>query len=217
MKLYGVLLSPFVRKAALALDFKGIAFESEPTMPGDPAPEFRAISPLGKVPVLEHEDFTVPDTSVILRYLDRVQPAPALYPEDAREEARTLWLEEYADSRLVEVCAGLFRERLLHPRMLNTPTNEDVVRDLLTESMPTCLDYLESQIADGTAYLVGDQLTAADISVVTCFVQSRYAGFEVDGGSHPKLRAYLDGAFASDLVTRRLEAEAAASPPGLLD
>jgi glutathione S-transferase len=71
IKIYGVPLSPFVRKALLALEYKGLDYENEPTFPGDESPAFRAISPLGKIPVLEHDGFTVPDTSVICRYLDR--------------------------------------------------------------------------------------------------------------------------------------------------
>jgi glutathione S-transferase len=128
MKLYGVPLSPFARKALLALEHKGLEFENIPTFPGDESAEFRAMSPLGKIPVLEHDGFTVPDTSVICRYLDRIAPQPALYPDDPKLEARACWLEEYADSRLVEVCAGLFRERLLKPRMMNQPTDQNVVQ-----------------------------------------------------------------------------------------
>ena len=112
MKLYGVALSPFVRKAMLALEHKGISYDNEPTFPGDTSPAFRAISPLGKVPVLEHDGFAIPDTSVICRYLERIHPDQALYPSDPQAEAQVLWLEEYADSRLVEACAGLFRERV---------------------------------------------------------------------------------------------------------
>ena len=101
LKLYGVPLSPFARKALLALEYKGLEYENVPTFPGDASPEFRAMSPLGKIPILEHDGFTVPDTSVICRYLERIAPEPALYPADPREEARACWLEEYADSRLI--------------------------------------------------------------------------------------------------------------------
>jgi len=213
MKLYGVPLSPFARKALLALEHKGLEFENIPTFPGDESVEFRAMSPLGKIPVLEHDGFTVPDTSVICRYLDRIAPQPALYPDDPKLEARACWLEEYADSRLVEVCAGLFRERLLKPRMMNQPTDQNVVQNILENTMPEALTYLESVLPD-QGYLVGEKLSIADLAVVTCFVQARYGDFEVTS-EHPKLRHYLDQAFASPLLSARLEAEQAAMPPGL--
>jgi glutathione S-transferase len=215
IKLYGVPLSPFARKALLALDYKELEYENVPTFPGDEAPEFRAISPLGKIPVLEHDGFTVPDTSVICRYLDRIAPEKSLYPEDPQLEARASWLEEYADSRLVETCATLFRERLLNPKMFNQPTNEEVVQNVLDNTMPECLAYLETVVPE-SGYLVGDSLSVADLAVTTCFIQARYGDYDVDGGAAPKLRNYLDRAFAAPLVVQRLEAEKAAMPPGLL-
>ena len=56
---------------------------------------------------------------------------------------------------------------------------------------------------------------AEDLAVTTCFIQARYGDYDVDGSAAPKLRHYLDRAFATELVTRRLAAEQAAMPPGL--
>ncbi|MDH3643391.1 MAG: glutathione S-transferase family protein [Gammaproteobacteria bacterium] len=215
MKLYGVPLSPFARKALLVLDYKELEYENVPTFPGDEAPEFRAISPLGKIPVLEHDGFTVADTSVISRYLDRIAPEKSIYPDDPQLEATACWLEEYADSRLIENCAALFRERLLKPKMFNEPTDDAVVQRVLDEGMPGCLTYLESVVPE-SGYLVGDSLSIADIAVTTCFIQARYGDYDVDGAVAPRLRNYLDQAFAAPLVVKRLEAEKAAMPPGLL-
>ena len=100
IKLYGMPLSPFARKAMLVLDYKELEYDNVPIFPGDESPEFRAISPLGKVPVLEHDGFTVADTSVICRYLDRIAPEKSIYPDDPQLEATACWLEEYADSKL---------------------------------------------------------------------------------------------------------------------
>ncbi|MEE8042178.1 MAG: glutathione S-transferase family protein [Pseudomonadales bacterium] len=215
IRLYGVPLSPFARKALLVLDYKELEYENVPTFPGDESPEFRAMSPLGKIPVLDHDGFTVADTSVIARYLERIAPEKSIYPDDPRLEARACWLEEYADSKLVETCATLFRERLLNPKMFNQPTDEAAVQNVLDNTMPECLAYLESVVPE-SGYLIGDSLSIADIAVTTCFIQARYGDFDVDGADAPKLRNYLDQAFAAPIVTNRLEAERAAMPPGLL-
>ncbi len=213
-KLYGVALSPFVRKAMLALEYYGLAYENEATFPGDESPEFRAISPLGKVPVLEHDGFTVPDTSVICRYLDRLVEGKSLYPADAQAEATACWIEEYADSRLIENCAGIFQERLLKPKMFNQPTDEERLAGIINTTLPACLDYLES-IMPELGYIVGDSLSIADLAVVTCFVQARYGDYEVDANRFPRVRAYLDRAYDSPLLTQRLASERANLPPGL--
>ena len=213
-KIYGVPLSPFARKVMLAMEYFGLEYENEPTFPGDEAPDFRAMSPLGKIPVLQHDDFTISDTSVICRYVDRLVADKTLYPEDPQEEARACWLEEYADSRLIENCAGIFQERLLKPKMMNQPTDEARLANIIDNTLPECLTYLESVVPESD-YLVGSSLSIADISVVTCFIQAQYGGYEVDGGQYPKLRRYLDQAFAAPLVTNRLVSEKANLPPGL--
>jgi len=211
LKLYGVPLSPFARKALLALDYKELSYENIPTFPGDESAEFRAISPLGKIPVLDHDGFTIPDTSVICRYLDRIAPDKPLYPADPQEEARACWLEEYADSRLIETCATLFRERMLKPMMFKQQGDENLVQDVLENAMPACLQYLEPLVPEN-GYLVGDHLSIADLAVTTCFLQAQYGKFEVDGATAPKLRGYLDRAFNHNLVTQRMAAEMAAMP-----
>jgi len=206
IKVHGVHLSPFVRKVLLTLEYKGIPYESVDVFPGSDEPEFRAISPLGKIPVLEDDGFTIPDTSVICRYLDRVHPDNPIYPADAQLEAQACWLEEFADSKLIEACAGLFRQKFLNPAMFNTPTDEAVVTDILENQMPGLLDYLESQTPE-SGVLVGDAISIADFAVVTCFLQASYGDFEVDGETHPKLRAYLDRCLSNDLVKNRMEQE----------
>ena len=206
IRVHGHPLSPFVRKALLALEIKGVDYELNVVMPGTDDPAFRSISPLGKIPVLEHDDFTVPDTSVICRYIDRVYPEPRLFPEDPKLEATATWIEEFADTRLMEACAGLFQQRFLFPNMMGQPTDEAVVEHILNEQMPKVLGYMESIVPESGA-LVGGAVSIADISVVTAFVQATYGDFEVDGTTYPKLRAYLDHAMANAVVKARLESE----------
>src|SRR5512139_169649 len=132
---HGHPLSPFVRKVLLALDVKGIEYENIVVFPGDSSPAFRAVSPLGKIPVLQDGDFTVADSSVICRYLERVFPQTPIYPADPKLEARALWIEEYADTTLTENCAGLFQQRFLFPRLRNQPTDQAIVDNILTHGM----------------------------------------------------------------------------------
>ena len=206
IKVHGVPLSPFVRKVLLVLDYKGIEFENIPVFPGSDEPEFRAISPLGKIPVLEHDGFTIPDTSVICRYLDKVFPENSVYPTDPKEEATACWLEEFGDSKLIDACATIFRQRFLNPTMFDTPTDEDLVKNAIEEELPPLLAYLES-VTPESGVLVGTNVSIADIAIITCFAQAQYGEYEVDGTSYPKLRAYIDRSFSNSVLTDRLESE----------
>ena len=208
IKVHGHPLSPFVRKVLLTLDAKGIEHENIVVFPNDESPAFRAISPLGKIPVLQHDDFTIPDSSVICRYLDRVFPEKPIYPADPKLEARACWVEEYADTKLMENCAGLFQQRFLFPRMYKRPTDQAIVDNILTNGMPPVLAYLES-LAPASGYFIGNALSIADIAVTTAFLQAQYGDFQVDSGKYPKLAGYLKGAFASPIVTGRMAKERA--------
>lgn len=48
------------------------------------SPEHLTHHPFGRVPVIDHNGFTIYQTQVILRYLDRVLPATALTPADPK-------------------------------------------------------------------------------------------------------------------------------------
>jgi glutathione S-transferase len=206
LNIYGVPLSPFVRKVHLALAHKGIEYNAIPTMPGDSAPEFRAISPLGKIPVLQDGEFSVPDSSIILRYLDAKYPEKTLYPQDPELAAKVCWLEEYADTNLVQGCAVFFRERLVNPKMMNKPCDEDAVADAQNNLMPPLLDYLESVVQEA-GYFIGDALSVADLGITSAFVNAQYGGYSVDAEAHPKLAAYLARAMQSSLVKDQLDKE----------
>jgi len=203
---HGVALSPFVRKVLLTLEYKGIPFENLPVFPGADDPAFRKISPLGKIPILEHDGYTVPDSSIICRYLDSVFPDKSIYPADPKDAATAVWIEEFADSKLMDVCGTIFQQRFLKPNLMGQPCDEDAVQDAIKNNMPPLLDYVESLMPD-QGYLIGDSLSIADISIATCFAQARYGGYEVDGAAYPKTRSYLDSAFGTSLLSARLEVE----------
>ncbi len=77
-KLYVTLRSPFARKVWMALIEKGLAVEVVPIDLENRPPEFAALTPIGKVPVLVDDDgTTVPDSTVICEYLeDRYREHP---------------------------------------------------------------------------------------------------------------------------------------------
>ena len=75
MKLYYFALSPFSQKALIALAEKGAQYEGVHVDLGDAAAraEFAKINRLGKVPFLvdEARDWKVPESSIIIEYIDR--------------------------------------------------------------------------------------------------------------------------------------------------
>lgn len=191
---YGSGLSPFVRKVRVVLAEKGLPYEIDQIIPFAPPPEFLAISPLKRIPVLRDTDQpepnTLPDSSIIADYLDHKYPKPALFPSDPFLRARAVWFEEYADTAIAQcVGPGLFFERVVK-RFQRRQPDESICQETLTEKLPPLLDYLERELGTNE-YLVGNAFSIADIAVGTMFVTFQHCGETVDAGRWPKLAAYV--------------------------
>ncbi|MGD0143166.1 MAG: glutathione S-transferase family protein [Rhizomicrobium sp.] len=191
---YGANVSPFVRKVRIVLAEKGIEYKLEPVNPFAPPPDFQAISPLKRIPVLRDTDVpepnTLPDSSAIADYLEHKFPKPALYPSDPFQRARAIFYEEYADTVLGQsVGPGVFFERVVK-KMMRQQTDETIVAATLRDKLPPLFDYLEKDI--GTkAYFVGSTFGIADISMGTMFVNFEHAGEKVDAARWPNLARYV--------------------------
>jgi glutathione S-transferase len=190
--LYGTFGSPFVRKVVVALGEKGVAFDHDPVPPFGQTAEYRKISPLGKIPAFRDGDRTLADSSVIIAYLERTHPEPALYPSDPYEFARALWFEEYGDGGLSPILgAKIFGQRVIGPRFFNRPCDEEAIRKTIDGEVPPLFDYLENEISN-QEWLVSDRFTIADIGVAAQFVNFQLAGCSVDAKRWPQLAAYVD-------------------------
>lgn len=195
-KVYGIALSPFVRKVRVALAEKGIAYDHDPVIPVNVSAEFRKISPLGKIPAFEDGGHTLADSSVICAYLERTRPTPALYPSDPYDYARALWFEEYADGGITPIAGPkVFLQRVVGPKFFQQKTDEAIVAKAVNEELPPMFDYLEGQLRGGGTTFVGKQFTIGDIGVASIFVNLEHAGVTIDAKRWPKLGHFLAAAF----------------------
>ncbi len=180
-------ISPFVRKVMVFLREKGIAYEHENLNPFSPPEGFREISPLGKIPVFRHDGRIVNDSSVICRYVEHLQPEPALYPSDPYACARAEWIEEYMDAGFQPALGPtVFAPLVLRPLLTGKEPDETEPRRVIAEVLPDYFDYLESQLG-ASGWFVGDALTIADLSVASLLVNMRLAGVKPEGARWPKL------------------------------
>ncbi|HKP23842.1 MAG TPA: glutathione S-transferase family protein [Dongiaceae bacterium] len=186
LKIYGIPISVHTRKVIIAAIEKKLPFENDPVIPFNPPAGWDKLSPTGKIPVVTVDDFELADSSVICAYLEQTHPEPALYPRDAKERARALWLEEYCDSTVFrDVVHGLFFQNVIRPKILQQPTDRAAIDAILTQALPKVFGYLESQMNDG--YLVGKSLCIADIALACNLVNYHYLGYRIDAARYPKL------------------------------
>lgn len=86
-------LCPYVQRAAITLLEKDVAFTRTDIDLSDKPEWFRAISPLGKVPLLQVDGAVLFESTPIVEYLDEVY-APRLHPQDPLVRAQhRAWME----------------------------------------------------------------------------------------------------------------------------
>jgi glutathione S-transferase len=103
-------LCPYVQRAAIALAEKGAAFERITIDLAAKPDWFKAISPLGKVPLLRVArpgggEAVLFESAVICEYIEETEPGPALHPSDAIERAEHRAWIEFASSILADIYA----------------------------------------------------------------------------------------------------------------
>jgi glutathione S-transferase len=139
-------LCPYVQRAAIVLNEKGVAFERTYVDLADKPDWFRAISPLGKVPLLRVDGEVLFESAVICEYLDETQ-APRLHPDDPLERARHRAWMEFGSSILADI-AGFY----------TTPdrTTLDAKRDAIRAKF----ERLEGVVAG--PYFAGERFSVVD-------------------------------------------------------
>lgn len=154
--------SSYCQKVLVALYERGVAFERNVVDLGDPAQKaaLERLWPIGKFPVLRDEarGSTLPESSLIVEYLDRARPGPPpLVPADPESAlAVRLWdrfLDHYVETPLQKVVGDSFR-----PEGAKDPHGVGEARALLRRSW----DMLEAELADGREWLAAGAFTLAD-------------------------------------------------------
>ncbi len=91
-------VSPFCDKVRRVLHYKRRHYDTREVPPTETLVSLRRM--VGEVPVLEHGETAISDSSEIARYLDRVFPEPPIFPDDVRERALAHFIEDWADESL---------------------------------------------------------------------------------------------------------------------
>ena len=106
LKLISHKLCPYVQRAVIALNEKGVAFERVDVDLANKPDWFLKISPLGRTPVLQVGETAIFESAVILEYLEETEPKP-LHPADPLRRAEHRGWIEFGSAVLNDI-AGLY-------------------------------------------------------------------------------------------------------------
>lgn len=162
---YSVPGSPFTRAVLATLIEKGAPCRLAPLTPGEHKKEPHiSRHPFGKMPVLEHGDFVLYETQAILRYLDRILPAPALTPRDVRAAARMDQIMCISDWYLfLDVNAVIGFQRVVGPRLMGLTPDEAAIAQAMPRAHVVFAEL--SRLLGAKPYLASAELTLADLIV----------------------------------------------------
>jgi glutathione S-transferase len=192
MKLHGVPFSPFVQRVLIAGRIKGHELPLQPI--GGPAlqsPEFAAISPMRRIPVLEEADgWTLSESAPIIAYLDETLDGPSLLPADPRGRAKARLLAGQVDT---EFAAGL---RHFVVQKLFRMYDEPKLCTYGMEQLGKGLDAIEQIGIGADRWAVGDSPTIADAALIPFLTLSDLITEFTDAGPLHPGRPGVDGYWA---------------------
>lgn len=220
--LYQFPISHYCEKTRWHLEHKGLEYRVDNLFPGLHRFKSQRLAGIRTLPILQDGDQSIGDSTQIALYLEQHYPERPLLPADAEQRQQVLELEERFDRLGVHVRRWLYGqikdwESVMHAmlkvyrpllglRDLMKPVLINGVQKLygvtpqrVAQSQAELLEGLaliESRIqGDPSRYLVGDQLSLADISAAALFAPLfTPAGTPWEGiaGHDAKTQAFLD-------------------------
>jgi glutathione S-transferase len=156
--------------------------------------------PMGKFPVLKDEErgVAVPESSLIVQYLDRVHPGPPpLVPADPEAAMQVhLWdrfFDHYVETPLQKAVIDHFR-----PEGARDPFGVEEAKGVLRRSW----DLLESELADGRSWVAGGDFSLADCGAGPALF---YANIIEPFGGRPHVEAYYSRLLERPSFARAVE------------
>ena len=188
MQLIGMLDSPFVRRVAVTAQFLGIPYEHNPLSIFKSYDDFRKINPLVKVPTLVCDDGEMlVESTLIIDYFESFHAdGKCLMPKNEADSVRALRAIGAALVAMEKVVAIIY-ERTQRPKELqHAPWLKRV-----DQQLRSALGVLEAFVGDGSDWLIGDEITQADITTAVAWRFTQHAvPRRISADDYPGLAAF---------------------------
>jgi glutathione S-transferase len=161
--------SPFARTVMATLQEKQAPWRLAPLTPQQlRAPAHLARNPFGRMPAIEHADFTLYETQAIVRYIDRVWPQPALTPKEPRAAAQMDQAMNVNDWYLFQGCGNVIGfQRVVAPKLLGLTPDEAAIAAAMPHARKVFAEL--SRLLGEKPYCAGEQVSLAEMMLVPQF------------------------------------------------
>jgi glutathione S-transferase len=190
LTLWGVGTSRTVR-AHWAMHELGLAYETRPigARTGETlTAEYTALNPRQKIPLLQDGDFCIGESAAIVAYLSRTysEAGRSLIPEPQRDYAAWLEWSFFIVAELDSTSLYVMRRHRADALGHIYGVAPEVVAKA-GEYFRRQLRHVETALADGRTYLMGDRFTSADILLTTCLEWAIAYDVGICDNAHPYL------------------------------
>ena len=176
--IYGNDLSVFSNNVKLSANAIGVEYEFKALdfRAGDmQKPEFVAISPSGKIPAMTDGNFSLFESSSIIKYLADKQGSD-LYPKDLQQRYTVdKWLK-FSNIHVASGVTKVLFNKMFAP-IMEIPVDERAMEDGMN-FYNRFVGVIDAQLGK-TKYLAGDALSLADITLLAMLDPSEAAGFDI--------------------------------------
>ena len=185
--LYTAERCPYAARARIVLAEKGLDYDAVEIDLDDRPAWLYEKNPLGRVPVYEEDGgFVLPESEVIMEYLEERYPEPALWPADPAERALgRLWLQRF-DDRLGDAYYAVRRGT-----------------EGAREELDAKLGELD-RVLEGQPYLTGREYGLADTGYVPWLLRATER-LDVELEPFPALASWLERVAARPAVAAERE------------
>lgn len=196
LRLVSFKLCPFVQRSVIVLNYCNIPYEIDYIDLMNPPDWFKALSPLGKVPIVQVDhDRVIFESAVIMELVSELNP-PLLHPQDPIDKAHNRAWIEYASAML-----GTQYE-------LYTASNEEGFNKALS-TLKEQLARVEQQL-HAAPFFNGDQLNLIDAAYAPLFM--RLAALDKHHALNaltdtPKVKAWAEQLLSLDAVKKSVVPE----------
>ena len=184
LRVYGAAKSRALRTLWMAGEL-GLSFDHKNYLPRAPetrTPEFLALNPNGRVPVIDDDGFVLAESMAINFYLAKKHQS-ALYPADPKLEALALQWSLWETDRLDRQIVNYVRHSTELPQAERKP---EIAEAAWQEVVPA-LDVLEIALTK-SAWLAGPAFSVGDLNVASAL----YRALFVDLAKWPHVQAWLN-------------------------
>lgn len=181
-------MAPNGLRVTIFLQEKGISLPTELVDimgGGTQTAEYLTINALGEVPVLELDDGRILTESVaICRYLEGLNPDPALFGVDLEEQAVVEMWNRRVELKIFNVLGDIGRNEfeLFKGRVEQFPDYAASQRQVLGERFA----WLNDEMSDGRQFIAGEHFSIADITGMAALMVCAFSQIEI-----PARLAYL--------------------------